>query len=75
MAVSKLVSEANALGRRNQVRRIFRLSLILFLILGVLSFLVMFFKADWLAGLMNDSKAAPGILGKIKAFCAKLFKK
>ena len=61
VAVSKLVSEANATGRRNQVRRIFRLSLILFLILGVLSFLVMFFKADWLAGLMNDSKAAPGI--------------
>ena len=27
VAVSKLVSEANALGRRNQVRRTFRLSL------------------------------------------------
>ena len=61
VAVSKLVSEANAVGRRNQVRRIFRLSLVLFLILGTLSFLVMFFRADWLAGLMHDSKAAPGI--------------
>lgn len=61
VAVSKLVSEANALGRRNQVRRIFRLSLSLFLTLGVASFLVMYFKADWLAGLMNDSKAAAGI--------------
>jgi len=61
VAVSKLVSEANALGRRNQVKRIFRLALAAFLTLGVASFMVMYFKADWLAGLMNDSKAAAGI--------------
>ena len=61
VAVSKLVSEANALGKRNQVRRIFRLALAAFLTLGVASFMVMYFKADWLAGLMNDSKAAQGI--------------
>ena len=61
VAVSKLVSEANALGRRNQVKRTFRLSLLLFLGLGLVSFLVMFFKADMLAGMMHDSKAAPGI--------------
>ena len=61
VAVSKLVSEANALGRRNQVRRTFRLALAAFLTLGVLSFMVMYFRADWLAGLMHDSKAAQGI--------------
>ena len=61
VAVSKLVSEANAQGRRSQVRRIFQLALGMFLILGTLSFLVMYFKADALAGLMNDTKAAPGI--------------
>ena len=61
VAVSKLVSEADALGRRNQVRRTFRLALALFLILGVLSFLVMFFGSEQLAGLMNDSMADPGI--------------
>ena len=61
VAVSKLVSEADALGRRNQVRHTFRLALALFLILGVLSFLVMFFGSEQLAGLMNDSMAAPGI--------------
>ena len=61
VAVSKLVSEANALGRRNQVQRIFRLALALFLTFGVLSFLLMFFKADMLAGMMNDEKAAAGI--------------
>ncbi len=43
------------------VRRTFRLALALFLILGVLSFLVMFFGSEQLAGLMNDSMAAPGI--------------
>ena len=57
VAVSKLVSEANALNRRNQVRRTFRLALVLFLTLGLISFLVMFS----LAGMMNDSKAAAGI--------------
>ena len=61
VAVSKLVSEANALDRRNQVRRTFRLALVLFLALGLVSFLVMFFRADALAGRMNDSKAAAGI--------------
>lgn len=61
VAVSKLVSEANALGRKNQVRRTFHLSLLLFLILGSVSFLVMFFKADALAAMMNDAKAAAGI--------------
>lgn len=61
VAVSKLVSEANALKRYNQVRSIFRLALGLFLLLGLLSFGVMYFRADWLAGLMHDSKAAMGI--------------
>ena len=36
VAVSKLVSEANALGRRNQVHKTFRLSMLLFLSLGVI---------------------------------------
>ena len=61
VAVSKLVSEADARGRLNQVHKTFRLALIIFLTLGALSFLVMFFRADWLAATMNDTKAAPGI--------------
>jgi O-antigen/teichoic acid export membrane protein len=61
VAVSKLVSEANAQGRRNQVRRTFQIALSMFLILGTVSFLVMYFRADALAGLMNDTKAAAGI--------------
>ena len=61
VAVSKLVSEADAQGRLNQVRKTFRLALVIFLALGAASFLVMFFRADWLAATMNDTKAAPGI--------------
>ena len=61
VAVSKLVSEANAQDRRGQVRRTFQLALGMFLILGVISFLVMYFRADLLAEMMHDTKAAPGI--------------
>ena len=61
VAVSKMVSEANALGRRNQVHKIFRMSLGVFLLLGGISFFIMFFQADQLAALMNDDKAALGI--------------
>ena len=61
VAVSKMVSEANALGRRNQVHKIFRISLGVFLLLGGISFFIMFFQADYLASLMNDDKAALGI--------------
>ena len=61
VAVSKLVSEANAQNRPNQMRRTFRLALVMFLALGAVSFLVMYFKAGWLADLMHDTKAAAGI--------------
>ena len=61
VAVSKMVSEANALGRQNQVHKVFRLSLAAFLTLGVVSFLIMYFGSEPLAGMMHDSLAAAGI--------------
>ena len=61
VAVSKMVSEANALGRQNQVHTVFRLSLAAFLTLGVVSFLIMYFGSEQLAGMMHDSLAAAGI--------------
>ena len=61
VAVSKLVSESNARNRRNQTRRTFQVALAMFLILGALSFLVMYFRAELLAELMHDTKAAAGI--------------
>lgn len=39
----------------------FRLSLAAFLTLGVVSFLIMYFGSEQLAGMMHDSLAAAGI--------------
>ncbi len=61
VALSKMVSEANTLGRGNQARRTFRVSFTAFLTLGALSFLVMWFGSDWCAGLLHNPNAAAGI--------------
>ena len=55
LAVSKLVSEARALGRYRQSRKILRVSMWLFVILGALGTGLMLLFARELAGLMNDS--------------------
>ena len=61
VAMSKTISEANALGRRNQVSRVFRVALTAFLVLGIASSLVMFLFAQPLANLQGDSLAAPAV--------------
>ena len=61
VALSRTVSEAHTLGRYNQERQVFRVSLAAFLVLGVASFLVMWFGNEWLAGLLKDTRAALGI--------------
>jgi stage V sporulation protein B len=43
VALSKTISEADALNRKNQVRRIFDVALVSFVILGAISFFVMYF--------------------------------
>ncbi len=55
VALSKMVSEANALGRGNQIQKIFRISLIAFCTLGVISMLIMLIFPRQLADLMNNS--------------------
>lgn len=62
VALSKIVSEANALGRGNQVKKVFSLSLATFSVLGTISFCVMAFYPNQLADWMNDSHAAYSIL-------------
>ncbi|MEG0321627.1 MAG: oligosaccharide flippase family protein, partial [Oscillospiraceae bacterium] len=57
VALSKTISEANTLGKQNQVQKVFRTSLFAFLTLGTLSFLFMFFGSGMLANLQNDSGA------------------
>ena len=62
VALSKMVSEANALGRGNQVKKVFSLALAAFCILGTISFCIMAFLPQQLADLMQDSHAAYSIL-------------
>ncbi len=62
VALSKTVAEANTLGRSNQKQAVFRVAMTAFLAMGIASFLVMWFGADWLAAeVLNNSHAAPGI--------------
>ena len=61
VALSKTVSEANTLGRYNQKQKVFRVALAAFVAMGAASFVVMWFGSGWLAGLMNNPHAAPGI--------------
>ena len=51
VAMSKTISEADALDRRNQVERVFRVALATFLVLGTVSALIMFVFAQPLADL------------------------
>ncbi len=60
-ALSKMVAANHAVGRERQVAKIFRVALAAFFGLGFVSFLVMFFGADWLADWMNDTQAAQAI--------------
>ncbi len=55
VALSKMVSEANALGRHNQVRRVFRIAMLAFCLLGLISMLIMLVFPKQLAALMNNS--------------------
>lgn len=62
VALSKMVSEANALNRGNQVKKVFSLALAAFCLLGTASFCIMAFFPQQLADLMQDSHAAYSIL-------------
>ena len=61
VALSKMVSEANTLGRHRQAQRVFRVSFTVFLLLGVISFILMWWGNDYLAGLLHNPRAAYGI--------------
>lgn len=61
IALSKTISEASTLGWTNQVNRIFRVSVITFFVLGVISFAVMFHFAAPLAGWQGDAMAANAV--------------
>ena len=61
LALSRLVSQAEARGRVNQRKRIFRVTLGLFCLLGVVCSAVMLLFAEPLSRTLRDSQAAPAI--------------
>lgn len=63
VALSKTISEANALGRYNQVNQVFRVALRTFLVLGSLSSLFMFFGA----GLITEAMGSPDAMASVRA--------
>lgn len=62
VAMSKMISEAVVQERPNQIRRIFRVSMVTFLALGILGSALMFFLNDQLAALMGNTLAAYSIM-------------
>ena len=61
LALSRLVAEADALGRVNQRRRIFRVALGLFFVLGLIGGGLMLLLPDALAALLHNDLAAQAI--------------
>ena len=57
LALSKLISEANATGRKNQIRRCFHTALGLFVALGIIGTVAMLVFTEDLAAWMNNSLA------------------
>ena len=58
VALSRLISEANAIGREQQVRRVFRVGLATFLVLGLVGTLAMLFFPEALAASVGDIHAS-----------------
>lgn len=60
VAMSRMISQANALGNNNQVRRVYKTARMIFLGLGIGSSLFMVLGSDWLANdvLMQPNAAA-----------------
>ncbi len=61
VALSKLVSEAYTRGRTKQAQRTFRVAFRVFLVLGLLSFALMWWGNELLADTLNNPRAAYGI--------------
>ncbi len=62
VALSRLISSANATGRSNQVRRTFSVALMAFTAMGLAGTLVMLLFPGWLAGLMHSPNAKVSIV-------------
>lgn len=61
VAISRMVSESNAVGRFENSRRILSVAFSTFFVLGIAGSAVLWFGADTLAALMNNENAATAI--------------
>lgn len=61
VALSRMISEADTLGRPMQARKIFRVAWLTFAIIGLILGLVMFLFPTELAGMLNNVRAAQSI--------------
>ena len=62
VALSRMVSSAAATGKTNLVKRYFKVAMPAFILIGVAAMSLMLLFANQLAGAMNNSLAAPGIM-------------
>lgn len=62
VAMSRMISQASALGNYNQVRQIYKVSRGIFLGLGIASTALMMIGCKWLAEVMNQPNATTSIL-------------
>lgn len=61
LAVSKFVAKYNSIGDYRTGMRMYRVGLKIMIFTGILSFLLMYFSADWLANLMLSSEGTTKI--------------
>ena len=57
LALSKLVSEAQAQGRENEKRKLFSTAIWMFFALGLAGFAIMFFGTSWVAARLHNESA------------------
>lgn len=58
VAISRMVAERCAVGQFREAERVFKLSRMLMMIIGVIGFCLLFFFADWIAARVNLPDAA-----------------
>ncbi len=62
VAVSRMISESNALGRRKEVLRIFKVALITFIVIGVVFTAAIMLGAGWLCKLLKSDLSYYSVL-------------
>lgn len=62
VAISRMISESRARGNYGEVKKIFRVSMLLLSSIGIIGTCVLFFGAGWFADMLNNPDAKLGIM-------------